>query len=289
VPILDEDPELAEALSPAERADARRLLWAPLMTVAKGTWRPPERQSAACFGLLVLDGALARTLVVDTGAACELLGPGDLIRPWEDDDLQTLGSESAIEWKALEPLRLAVLDQRITALIGRWPELGMALSSRLLKRSRTLAYLLAVSHGVRVEEKVLLALWHIADTWGRVTPRGVLVPLPLTHEMLGQIIGAKRPSVWAALKVLQERNLVRRVKEGYLLLREPGVRASDALEHRGSAPGARASDALEHRHAAPAEHLAEPRPGGERPLLAAQDVAPPSTGGLEGAVAGVRA
>jgi hypothetical protein len=116
----------------------------------------------------------------------------------------------------------------------------------LLRRARTLSYLLAVSHGVRVEEKLLVALWHIADSWGRVTPRGVLLRLPLTHEMLGQIIGAKRPSVWAALKVLQEGELVQRVKDGYLLLGPPGVRASDALEHR---------------RAASAQHLAEPSLG----------------------------
>jgi hypothetical protein len=116
----------------------------------------------------------------------------------------------------------------------------------LLRRARTLCYLLAVSHGVRVEEKLLVALWHIADTWGRVTSQGVLLRLPLTHEMLGQIIGAKRPSVWAALKVLQEGELVQRVKNGYLLLGPPGVRASDALEHR---------------RAASAQHFAEPSLG----------------------------
>lgn len=282
--ILDEDPELAEALPAGEQEDARRLLWAPLITVEKGAWRPPVAQPAASLGLLVLDGALARTVVVDGGVACELLGAGDLLRPWEDDDSDTMGPLPSIEWKALERVRLALLDERITALLARWPQLTVALSGRQLRRSRTLAYLLAVSHGVRVEEKLLVALWHIAAGWGRVTPRGVLLRLPLTHEMLGHIIGAKRPSVWAALKVLQQRALVQRVKEGYLLLGEPGVRASDALE-----PGLRASDALEHRDAVGTDHLGEPRVGGERPLLAPENIPPAPPRSLEDSVTGIGA
>jgi hypothetical protein len=244
--ILDEDPELAEALAPDDLAVARRVLRAPLVMVEKGLWRPPAPRSTTVLGLLVLDGAMTRTVTVDGGVACELIGPGDLLRPWEDEDPSTMGTPPRIEWKALEGVRLALLDERITALLARWPALTVSLSSRLLRRARTLSYLLAVSHGVRVEEKLLVALWHIADSWGRVTPRGVLLRLPLTHEMLGQIIGAKRPSVWAALKVLQEGELVQRVKDGYLLLGQPGVRASDALEHR---------------RAAGAEHLAEPSLG----------------------------
>ncbi len=251
--ILDEDAELAEVVPQAERPVARRLLWAPLTTIEKGPWRPPAGQQGTSLGLLVLDGTLTRTVNVDGGVACELVGPGDLLRPWEDVDAGTLGPMAAVEWKALEPARLALLDARVTALLARWPQLTVALSSRLLRRARALSYLLAVSHGVRVEEKVLVALWHIADSWGRVTPRGVLLRLPLTHEMLGHVIGAKRPSVWAALKLLQERQLVERVKDGYLLLGDPGVRASDALEHRGdSGP----------------EDLAQPRLTRERSLLA---------------------
>lgn len=250
--ILDEDPELAETLPAADQTMARRLMWAPLVSLEKGPWRPPARREAS-LGLLVLSGALTRTVSVDTGVACELLGPGDLIRPWDDDEHWALAPEPAVEWKALETTRLALLDARITALVARWPQLTVSLSSRFLRRSRTLSYLLAVSHGVRVEEKLLVALWHIADSWGRVTPRGILLRLPLTHEMLGHIIGAKRPSVWAALKLLQERGLVQRVKEGYLLLGDPDVRASDTFEHR---------------RAARPEHLGDPSRGGERALLA---------------------
>jgi CRP/FNR family transcriptional regulator, cyclic AMP receptor protein len=219
--ILEEDPELAEALGPQERDDARRLLCAPVVSVARGPWSPPAVRSAGAYGLLVLDGLMVRTIRVNGGVACELLGPGDITRPWERDYLEELASRQPTEWQALQRTRLALLDERITALLARWPALSVAFSGRLLRRVRTLSYLLAVSHVVRVEEKLLIVLWHIAGTWGKVTPRGISIHLPLTHEMLGQMIGAKRPSVSTSMKVLQGRGLVARTDDGYLLLGDP--------------------------------------------------------------------
>jgi len=39
---------------------------------------------------------------------------------------------------------------------------------------------------------VLLALWLLADRWGRATPDGTVLSLALTHELLGQLTGARR-------------------------------------------------------------------------------------------------
>ena len=40
------------------------------------------------------------------------------------------------------------------------------------------------------------------------------MPLPLTHQMLGRIIRAQRPSVTAALKDLRERGFLSREVDG---------------------------------------------------------------------------
>jgi len=240
--ILEEDPELAEALGPEEREDARRLLCAPVVSVPRGPWSPPAVRSTGAYGLLVLDGLMVRTVRVNGGVACELLGPGAVTRPWERDYLEGLANRQPTEWQALQRTRLALLDERITALLARWPALSVAFSGRLLRRVRTLSYLLAVSHVVRVEEKLLIVLWHIAGTWGKVTPRGVSIHLPLTHEMLGQMIGAKRPSVSTSMKVLQGRGLVARTDDGYLLLGDPAsgleieARALTSRPHPAPAP-----------------------------------------------------
>ena len=37
----------------------------------------------------------------------------------------------------------------------------------------------------RVEERLMLFFWHVADRWGRVGPEGVTVPLPVTPPPSG--------------------------------------------------------------------------------------------------------
>jgi CRP/FNR family cyclic AMP-dependent transcriptional regulator len=82
---------------------------------------------------------------------------------------------------------------------------------------------MAISHLAKVEDKLLVALWHLASTWGRVTPQGVYVPLALTHTVLGEVVGAYRPSVTVAMQRLHDRGEVTRTSEGgYLLTGDPG-------------------------------------------------------------------
>jgi CRP/FNR family cyclic AMP-dependent transcriptional regulator len=80
----------------------------------------------------------------------------------------------------------------------------------LRDRTRSLAFHLAVTQVTRVGERLLVVLWHLADRWGRVTPEGVALALPLTHETLGRIVGARRPAVTTALRELTQRGLVTR-------------------------------------------------------------------------------
>jgi CRP-like cAMP-binding protein len=81
---------------------------------------------------------------------------------------------------------------------------------------------MALSHLTRVEDKLLATLWHLAGSWGRVTADGVTMPFRLTHEVLGEIIGAQRPSVTQAMGQLQQRGEVIRMADGrYLLTGEP--------------------------------------------------------------------
>jgi CRP-like cAMP-binding protein len=119
-------------------------------------------------------------------------------------------------------VRLAVLDEEVTRVIGRRPELLIAFSGRLLHRERCGAYLRAVSHLTRVDEKVLVTLWHLASRWGRVTPEGVQVPFRLTHEVLGEIVGAQRPSVTIALNRMRRAGFLKRgADRRWILLGSP--------------------------------------------------------------------
>ena len=73
----------------------------------------------------------------------------------------------------------------------------------------------------RVDQRVLALMWLLAESWGRVTPSGTTLPLSLTHDALGALIGARRPTVTLAMRELTERGAVIRQDQGYLLLEAP--------------------------------------------------------------------
>jgi CRP/FNR family cyclic AMP-dependent transcriptional regulator len=200
IQLLRTDPDLAENMQPEARQQATQLVRARVFRVPKGPWQPPEIDGGAT-GLLVLEGLMVRTLRLGRVASCEVVGPSDIIRPWEDDLIPTVLPALA-DWRILHEARVALLDSRVTALMGRWPELTSSVAGRLLRRSRSLAFLMAAQHFARVEDRLLATLWHLASMWGRVTPHGTVVPFPLTHEMLANIIGARRPTTTIAIRSL---------------------------------------------------------------------------------------
>ena len=127
-----------------------------------------------------------------------------------------------LDWRVFAPARVAVLDERLTTLIGRRPQLTVNFSGRLLRWARSATYLMVVSHLPRVEDRVHATLWHLGSNWGKVTPNGVCIPFRLTHEVLGEIVGAHRPSVTVAMQTLQARDQLTRNAEGnYVLVGDP--------------------------------------------------------------------
>jgi CRP/FNR family transcriptional regulator, cyclic AMP receptor protein len=93
-----------------------------------------------------------------------------------------------------------------------------SLMERAIRRARVTSDALAVAQVPRVEDRLLILFWHLADRFGRVTPDGVVLPLRLSHEMLAALIGAQRPTVTAALAPLVERGLVQRRADRQWLL-----------------------------------------------------------------------
>ena len=65
---------------------------------------------------------------------------------------------------------------------------------------------------------MLALLWHLAERFGRVAPDGVVLGLRLTHRMIGELVGAQRPTVSLALTSLLEDGLVARRDDGTLVL-----------------------------------------------------------------------
>ena len=211
ISIVDADPDLAERLDDAQLERARHEALTRVQRLSPGEWDVNGALEADVHhrGFLIVDGLLSREVDVLGRRCVELIGPCDVMRPWSWDEA---GSHVRAEvgWLALEPSRLAVLDHALVSRINPWPQLGLELFNRGTRRAHHLAVALAIAHHPRVEDRLLLTLWHLAERWGRVTPDGIVVNLPLGHQRLADIVGAHRPSVTTAMGALAKAGRVSR-------------------------------------------------------------------------------
>jgi hypothetical protein len=258
VHLLEADPDLGALLSDARRAEAERDLLVRTHRLPVGPWDVTRLAAASAdhVGLLILDGVLARELVVADHVSAELLGPGDLVRPWQGGARAPLLPVDA-EWSVLSTLTVAVLDRRYAAEAARYPELTAALFDRLGERSLRLATTQAISQLTRVDRRLKALFWHLAERWGRVSGDGVVVPLALTHRILGQLVGARRPTVSTALSDLAERGELTRRSDGSWLLRGDPPDAT-SLARRPTAAELRGQDLVR-----PVRRFSRETPGGD--------------------------
>ena len=237
--ILREDPDLGAALDASVRAVAEQRVVAPTITVGTGLWAPGKQhgRGPGDLGFLVLDGLLLRELDLHGASTAELVGSGDVLRPWAGD-APAPGLAGEATWQVVEPARLAVLDRGVAAMIGRWPELMATLLDRSVQRTHDLAFHLAVCSIPRLETRVLAVLWNLAGRWGRVTPHGVVLALPLSHRVLAYLVSARRPSVTVALGRLVERGMVERgERAGWVLHGDPPEELDEIRRRLADQPG----------------------------------------------------
>jgi CRP/FNR family transcriptional regulator, cyclic AMP receptor protein len=206
--LLDIDTDLAEGLDSRLRLAARPAATAVVFDADAGEVELSATLARVADGpgLLVLDGVIATSVRVGDRVASELLGAGDLLEPDELDGDELVACMT--EWRALEPARFAMLDGGFADRIRPWPQLTQALLRRVERRAHNLNVQRAIASQPRLELRLTLLLWHLASRWGRVEPGGIRLPLPLTHQLLGRLIGAERPSVSHALARLSRAGAV---------------------------------------------------------------------------------
>jgi CRP/FNR family transcriptional regulator, cyclic AMP receptor protein len=222
VSVLDADAGMAELVPADERTRAAAATAASVLSVAPGSWRPgiDSTPLQGGHGLLAVDGVLLRRVEVGGRHAAELLGPGDLLRPWQHDPtLATLQLEWT--WRVVEPTRFAVLDADWAGRAAAWPQLGAELTGRALSRALRLVITMAIAQQPRLDVRLLMLFWELADRYGIVKPDGVHLPLPLTHELLSHLAGARRPSVSASLTRLAREGLLFRSGHDWVLTGDP--------------------------------------------------------------------
>jgi CRP/FNR family transcriptional regulator, cyclic AMP receptor protein len=220
--LLDLDPDLGGPLPPDQWREARRRLLVRVRRLPRGPW-PDDllmEDDDARIGVLVVDGVVLREVLAGDAIATELLGPGDIVRPWQDVAAPAL-LEAQVRWNVVADARVALLDGRVAQQLGHYPAITALVVDRVNARAERLAVERAISHLNRVDERLLAVFWHLAARWGRMTPDGVSLPLTLPHRLLGQLVGARRPTVSTALGQLAADGRVLRRADGTWLL--PGA------------------------------------------------------------------
>jgi CRP/FNR family transcriptional regulator, cyclic AMP receptor protein len=256
VRLLEVDPDLGRLLSPEELAEVRQLT-VPVVKLAR------EEADDVCesvarngaFAALVLRGMVFRRLTVSDQLGMTLLGQGDILTVNDGMPSMLVGESSA---RASPDTELALLGRDVLLAARRWPTLVSGLQVRAAQQADRLTTQLVICQLPRVDQRLLALMWLLAESWGRVTPSGTRLPLKLTHDALGALIGARRPTVTLALRELTERGAIVRQDQGWLLLEappgasEPGetFRAPTVLE-------AGPTSWAQPRPEAPAEDLAE--------------------------------
>lgn len=218
--LLDADPGLLEHVSPEEAPVARRMLRVPAVTLAPGPFDPAELFSWGLhtFAALVTEGLVAQEVAVGAQPTLRLLGAGDVLAsPRAPAGLVPVVQD----WSAAAPTHIALLDDHVLTAVRRWPRLLPALLDRAWEAQGGLLLQLAVAQQPRVEDRLVLLFGALGERWGRMTPAGVVVPLRLTHEALGRLIGARRPTVTLALRGLARQRRLQRRDDGCWLLGDP--------------------------------------------------------------------
>jgi CRP/FNR family transcriptional regulator, cyclic AMP receptor protein len=225
VRLLERVPELAGAVPAAHRAAAQAAVVAPVHTFGPGPL--PAAATAVAgrpFAWIVLDGIVLRRTWLGDRPAAELLGEGDLIdlRPAEDAWTLPARTDHAVHRAAT----LAVLDDRFRLAARRWPGLHDGLWAQQAAQTRRSSRQLAAALGhSRVEDRLVALFCDLADRWGRVTPDGIAIDLALTHSLLGELVGSRRPTVSLALGDLAEEGTVVRRADGAWVLVPPEAAA----------------------------------------------------------------
>ena len=217
VSVLEVDPDLGARIDRARFERARTRCTAELMIPDRESWPPASVEAAAeLFGFLVLRGVVLQRTRLAGRETVDLLGPGDVVRPWGPlDDFAELLNPS--RWQLLDDVALAALDGQFLEEATPWPELVIALAERNARHGCSLLNRLAVAQIPRVETRLRVVLWDLAARFGRVGREGVLVPLRLRHDVLGGLVSTSREAVSRGMAGLQRDGVLVREPRGWLL------------------------------------------------------------------------
>jgi CRP/FNR family transcriptional regulator, cyclic AMP receptor protein len=210
VGLPDVSPEILSAIPVQERALARRVLMVPLISAkdedladAIGTQMP------GAFDFLIVRGVVLKETTLAGRSALELLGPGDFLAPPLTATRQ-LESRAVSRYLAYGQASLAAIEGRCRLAARRWPGIADSLHDRLGVQTHRASMHAAMLHLPRIEDRIVALFADLAERFGRVTIDSILIDLHLTHDVIGGLVGGRRPTVTVALRQLSDRGVIER-------------------------------------------------------------------------------
>lgn len=215
VRLLDAEPSLARGIERRFLDEARETLIAEVRRVDAGVWEEAHTtpSSPLFLGYLILEGGFTREVMLSGRPSLELLGPGDLIRPWVTPRaLQVMHVTD--EWSSISTGHIAIINEDFHQQAQAYPSILTVLMDRVVGRERWLGFHVALCQLPRIDHRLLLTFRYISERWGVESPRGTRIPIRLSHRTLAALIGARRPKVSSALTTLSEKGLIEQDKDG---------------------------------------------------------------------------
>ena len=205
---------LVEQAAHARRRVTALLEGCPQLELPVGSSRGPDELQAAVL-LLVDAGTVALVRSAEATArriVLALAGPRDLLLPPGPDDRLTAVTHARLTVVGTETYSALLASPEAAA------EIADLLAEAICERERSLGTLARFPHVERVRAKLL----QLAQSHGRVSERGVLIRLPLTHDLLAGMVGSARETVTWAIRELVEEGFVSREGRLYRLHVPPG-------------------------------------------------------------------
>ncbi|MFL5824510.1 MAG: hypothetical protein ACJ764_13835, partial [Solirubrobacteraceae bacterium] len=93
IQLLAHDPDLADFLDGDRLERAVQHCLARIVPFEEGDWSPLDQMgdTRGALGMLVLQGMVMRRVGMAGRFGSEILGEGDLLRPWQDEDMGAPG------------------------------------------------------------------------------------------------------------------------------------------------------------------------------------------------------
>jgi CRP-like cAMP-binding protein len=203
-------PDILASVPAEDRRLAERTLVMPLISARDEDLAEVIGTMPGAFDFLIVEGVVLKETTLARRSALELLGPGDVLAPPLTVTGQ-LESRAVSRYLAHGPASLAAIQDRFRDAARRWPGLADFLHGCLGRQTHRASMHLAMLHLPRVEDRLIALFADLAERFGRVTAQGIVIELPLTHEVIGGLVGSRRPTVSLALNRLASDGLVERL------------------------------------------------------------------------------